>query len=93
VLDGVPRGDGRRARAPSYLEIGRDILDNKVPLESAVIPGEPSSYRGSTKSIGDPNDVDKLTEILINAERPCVLLGSQVWTSRATSRRSSSSAS
>src|SRR3954447_5290773 len=70
------------APGPVFLEIGRDILDNKVPVDSAVIPGEPSSYRASTKSIGDPNDVDRLTEILINAERPCVLLGSQVWTSR-----------
>jgi acetolactate synthase-1/2/3 large subunit len=70
------------APGPVFLEIGRDILDNKVPIESAVIPGDPSSYRASTKSIGDPNDVDKLTEILINAERPCVLLGTQVWTSR-----------
>ena len=70
------------APGPVFLEIGRDILDNKVPLESAVIPAEPASYRASTKSIGDPNDVDKLTEILINAERPCVLLGTQVWTSR-----------
>src|SRR3954451_6330520 len=70
------------APGPVFLEIGRDILDNKVPVENAVIPGEPSSYRASTKSIGDPNDVDKLTEILINAERPCVLLGTQVWTSR-----------
>ena len=69
------------APGPVYLEIGRDILDSKVPLESAVLP-KPGHYRASTKSIGDPNDVDKLTEILINAERPCVLLGSQVWASR-----------
>src|SRR3954449_6678375 len=44
------------APGPVFLEIGRDILDNKVPVENAVIPGEPSSYRASTKSIGDPND-------------------------------------
>jgi acetolactate synthase-1/2/3 large subunit len=69
------------APGPVFLEIGRDILDGKVPAESAVLP-QPGRYRASTKSIGDPNDVDKLTEILINAERPCVLLGTQVWTSR-----------
>jgi thiamine pyrophosphate-dependent acetolactate synthase large subunit-like protein len=69
------------APGPAYLEIGRDILDGKVPLDKAVIP-EGGKYRASTKSIGDPNDVDKLTEILVNAERPCVLLGTQVWTSR-----------
>jgi acetolactate synthase-1/2/3 large subunit len=69
------------APGPAYLEIGRDILDAKVPLADAVIP-EAGHYRASTKSTGDPNDIDKLAEILINAERPCVLLGSQVWTAR-----------
>ena len=69
------------APGPAFLEIGRDILDAKVPLEDAVIP-EAGHYRASTKSIGDPNDIDQLAEILINAERPCVLLGSQVWTAR-----------
>ena len=69
------------APGPAYLEIGRDILDAHVPLADAVIP-EAGKYRFSTKSIGDPNDVDRLTEILVNAERPCVLLGSQVWTTR-----------
>jgi acetolactate synthase I/II/III large subunit len=69
------------APGPVYLEIGRDILDGKVPLDSAVLP-ESGRYRASTKSIGDPNDVDKLTEMLMAAERPCVLLGTQVWTAR-----------
>ena len=27
---------------------------------------------------------DRLADILLNAERPCVLLGSQVWTSRGS---------
>ena len=69
------------APGPAYLEIGRDILDAKVPLEDAVLP-QPGHYRASTKSTGDPNDIDRLADILIKAERPCVLLGSQVWTSR-----------
>jgi len=71
------------APGPVFLEIGRDILDGHVPVESAVIP-EPGRYRASTKSIGDPNDVDKLVELLTNAERPAVLLGTQVWTSRGS---------
>jgi acetolactate synthase-1/2/3 large subunit len=70
------------APGPAYLEIGRDILDAKVPLKDAVIP-EAGRYRASTRSMGDPNDVDKLAEILGNAEKPCVLLGQQVWTARA----------
>jgi acetolactate synthase-1/2/3 large subunit len=69
------------APGPSFLEIGRDILDGHVPIEDAVIP-EAGRYRASTKSIGDPADIERLADILVNAETPCVLLGSQVWTSR-----------
>ncbi len=69
------------AYGPSYLEIPRDILDREIPVESAVIP-EPGSYRASVKSIGDPADIEKLADILVNAKRPAVLLGQQVWASR-----------
>jgi acetolactate synthase I/II/III large subunit len=69
------------APGPVFLEIGRDILDGRVPLERAVLP-QAGHYRASTKSIGDPADIERLAEILVNAERPCVLLGSQVWTCR-----------
>ena len=68
---------------PSYLEIGRDILDGHVPLTNAVIP-KPGQYRASTKSIGDPNDIQKLADILANAERPAILFGQQTWTCRAS---------
>ena len=71
------------APGPSFLEIGRDILDAHVPLENAVLP-QPGRYRASTKSIGDPASVDRLADILTKAEKPCVLLGSQVWTSRGS---------
>jgi acetolactate synthase-1/2/3 large subunit len=66
------------AYGPSYLEIPRDILDREIPIESAVIP-KPGSYRASTKSIGDPADIEKLADILVKAKRPAVLLGQQVW--------------
>jgi len=66
---------------PSYLEMPRDVLDREVPLDKAVIP-KASHYRASTKSIGDPADIERLADILVKAERPCVLLGSQVWSSR-----------
>ncbi|MGE4634279.1 MAG: thiamine pyrophosphate-binding protein [Arenicellales bacterium] len=69
------------AYGPSYLEIPRDILDAEVPVERAVIP-QPGSYRASVKSIGDPADIEKLADILAKAERPAVLLGQQVWSSR-----------
>jgi acetolactate synthase-1/2/3 large subunit len=69
------------APGPSYLEIPRDVLDREVPLDKAVIP-EPGMYRASTRSVGDPADIEKLADILVNSERPAILLGSQVWTSR-----------
>ncbi len=69
------------APGPSYLEIPRDVLDREIPLEKAVIPA-PGRYRASTRSIGDPADIEKLADILVNSERPAILLGSQVWTCR-----------
>ena len=68
---------------PSYLEIGRDILDGHVPLQNAVIP-KAGQYRASTKSIGDPNDIQQLADILAKAERPAILFGQQTWTCRAS---------
>jgi len=69
------------AYGPSYLEIPRDILDAEVQISRVVIP-KPGSYRSSVKSIGDPADIEKLADILVKAERPAVLLGQQVWSSR-----------
>jgi acetolactate synthase-1/2/3 large subunit len=71
------------AYGPSFLEIGRDILDAHIPLANAVIPS-PGHYRASTKSIGDPADIERLADILVHAERPAVLFGQQVWTTRGT---------
>ncbi len=70
------------AYGPSYLEIPRDILDAEIPLEKARIP-EPGHYRASPRAIGDPDDIDRLADILVNAERPAVLFGQQVWASRS----------
>jgi acetolactate synthase-1/2/3 large subunit len=69
------------APGPSYLEIPRDVLDAKVPLERARVP-KPGAYRASTKSIGDPADIERLADILVKSERPAALFGTQVWTSR-----------
>jgi acetolactate synthase-1/2/3 large subunit len=67
---------------PSYLEIPRDVLDKEVPMESVVIPN-PGSYRASIKNSGDPQDIIKVAEILSAAERPAILFGQQVWSSRS----------
>ena len=69
------------APGPAYLEIPRDVLDREVDLSKAIIP-QPGKYRASTHSIGDPRDIEKLADMLVNAERPAILYGQQVWTAR-----------
>ncbi len=69
------------APGPVYLEIPRDVLDREVDVTKAVVP-KPGHYRASTRSIGDPRDIEKLADILVNSERPAVLYGQQVWTAR-----------
>jgi acetolactate synthase-1/2/3 large subunit len=71
------------APGPSFLEIPRDVLDAKVPVSTARIP-EAGRYRASTRSVGDPADIEKLADLLVHARKPAILLGSQVWTTRAT---------
>jgi acetolactate synthase-1/2/3 large subunit len=71
------------APGPSFLEIPRDILDARVPVDSATVPAA-GRYRASTRSVGDPAGVERLADLLAHAEKPCVLLGTQVWTARAT---------
>lgn len=70
------------AYGPSYLEIPRDILDAEISIENARIP-EAGHYRSSARNIGDPKDIEKLADLLINAKRPAVLFGQQVWASRS----------
>jgi acetolactate synthase-1/2/3 large subunit len=69
------------APGPAYLEIPRDILDREIDVSRAVIP-QPGGYRASVKSPGDAAGIEKLADILVKAERPVVLYGSQVWASR-----------
>ena len=71
------------AHGPSFLEIPRDILDAKVDVADARVP-EDGHYRASTKSLGDPDSVEVLADLLVKAERPAILFGSQVWTCRAS---------
>jgi acetolactate synthase-1/2/3 large subunit len=70
------------AFGPAYLEIPRDVLDLKIDLGKAVVP-KAGAYRASTRSIGDPADIEKLADIIVHAEKPCILLGQQVWMCRA----------
>jgi len=69
------------APGPAYLEIPRDVLDCEINIQHAVVP-QAGKYRASTKSLGDPADIEALADILSRAERPVVLVGSQVWSCR-----------
>jgi acetolactate synthase-1/2/3 large subunit len=69
------------AYGPVYLEIPRDVLDREIDRAKARIP-QPGCYRASTKSIGDPRDIERLADVLVNAERPAILYGQQVWAAR-----------
>ena len=70
------------APGPSFLEIPRDVLDAKVDLATVRIP-RAGHYRASTKGLADPDDIQRLADLLVQSERPCVLFGTQTWTSRA----------
>jgi acetolactate synthase-1/2/3 large subunit len=70
------------APGPSFLEIPRDVLDATIDEDKARIPA-PNRYRASTRRQADPADIEKLAELLVNSEKPCVLLGTQTWTCRA----------
>lgn len=70
------------APGPSFLEIPRDVLDATVPAERARVPAA-GRYRASTRQAGDPADIERLADLLVSAQRPCILLGNQVWTTRA----------
>ena len=80
-LHGRARMLRRRAGAGLSRNSPAMFLDREIDIAKAVIP-QPGHYRASTKSIGDPGDIEKLADILAKAERPAILLGSQVWTTR-----------
>jgi len=70
------------APGPSFLEIPRDVLDARIDLARARIPAA-GHYRASPRLSADPADIERFADILVAAERPCVLFGTQVWTCRA----------
>src|SRR5205085_10392277 len=73
AFDGAP--------GPVYLEIPRDVLDREVEISTAIVP-KPGHYRASTRSLGDPRDIEKLADLLVDSERPAILYGQQVWAAR-----------
>ena len=69
------------AYGPVYLEIPRDVLDREIEVSKAVLP-KAGQYRGSTRAVGDERDIERLADLLVNAERPAILYGQQVWAAR-----------
>jgi acetolactate synthase I/II/III large subunit len=69
------------AYGPVYLEIPRDVLDREIDVSRAVLP-KAGQYRASTKAVGDERDIERLADLLVNAERPAILYGQQVWAAR-----------
>jgi acetolactate synthase-1/2/3 large subunit len=69
------------AYGPVYLEIPRDVLDREIDVSKAVLP-QAGQYRASTRQVGDVRDIERLADLLVNAERPAILYGQQVWAAR-----------
>ncbi|HEY4039689.1 MAG TPA: thiamine pyrophosphate-binding protein, partial [Burkholderiaceae bacterium] len=69
------------AYGPVYLEIPRDVLDREIDVTKAVLP-KAGQYRASTKAVGDLRDIERLADLLVDAERPAILYGQQVWAAR-----------
>jgi acetolactate synthase-1/2/3 large subunit len=69
------------AYGPVYLEIPRDVLDREIDVSRAVLP-KAGQYRASTRAVGDLGDIERLADLLVNAERPAILYGQQVWAAR-----------
>lgn len=61
---------------PVYLEIPIDIVGGSTDEEAVRYP---TSYRTDARAYGDPQYVQKVVDILRNAERPMVLAGSDIW--------------
>ena len=61
---------------PVYLEIPIDIVGGSADEEAVRYP---TSYRTDARAYGDPQYVQKVVDILRNAERPMVLAGSDIW--------------
>jgi len=69
------------AYGPVYLEIPRDVLDREIEVGRAVLP-QAGQYRASTRAVGDLRAIERLADLLVNAERPAILYGQQVWAAR-----------
>ena len=80
-LDGGARGIQRRARAGVPGDSARRARSRGGSRQGGRARSR-ASIAPRPSSIGDPRDIEKLADILVNAERPAILYGQQVWTAR-----------
>jgi acetolactate synthase-1/2/3 large subunit len=66
---------------PVYLDIPEDVMYKSIDEDSITYP---EKYRTEAKSQGDPRDIQKAVELMLNAKRPLVIGGSGVWWSQAS---------
>jgi acetolactate synthase-1/2/3 large subunit/sulfoacetaldehyde acetyltransferase len=70
-------------RGPVFIDIPRDLLENKTLDESLV--SKPAAYRAvTTRTQGDREAVARAAAVLSKAERPVLLVGGGVVDSEAT---------
>ncbi len=62
---------------PVFLECPMDVLNNLIPSEEAIIPGE--GYRTEARALGDPAAITQAAALLEKAERPVIFAGTSVW--------------
>ena len=58
---------------PAYIELPVDILEVHLVEEETV--KFPENYRAKGRILGDPADVEKAADLLINAEKPMIWVG------------------
>ena len=79
VVDGVPRVLQRRARARPSWRSRATCSTPRSPAEKARVP-EAGHVPRLDQIVGDPAAIERLADLLAQAEKPAILLGSQVWT-------------
>src|SRR3989442_496165 len=58
-----------------------DIHNRELEFGKEAIQ-QPGRYGASPRLSSDADDIEKLAELLVSAERPAILFGQQVWTAR-----------
>lgn len=66
---------------PVYLEIPSDIVNGKADETKVKFP---QHYRTESRAYGDPEYIKKAVDILMTAQRPMVIAGSDIWWSQAS---------